>query len=81
MPKESGRTTRQKENKPTTVNPLAQPPKTNDTPTKPAHRTDKLSRCNNKERKLIGKIYNIIINSTDEKTAEKIINNIEEEFK
>ena len=44
-------------------------------------RTDKLSRCNKQERKLIGKIFNIIIKSTDEATAEYIIKNIEEEFK
>ena len=44
-------------------------------------RTDKLSRCNKQERKLISKIFSIILNSTDEDTAEKIIKNIEEEFK
>lgn len=44
-------------------------------------RTDKLSRCNKQERKLIGKIFNIILKSTDEATAESIIKNIEEEFK
>ena len=73
--------TRQKENKPTTTTPPTPHKKANNNTPKSTHRTDKLSRCNNKERKLIGKIYNIIINSTDEKTAEKIINNIEEEFK
>lgn len=45
------------------------------------HRTDKLSRCNKNERKLIGKIYSIIMRSTDEATAESIIQKIEEEFK
>lgn len=48
---------------------------------KSVHRTDKLSRCNKSERKLIGKIYNIIISNLDAKTAEKIITKIEEEFK
>ena len=55
-----------------------------ETPTKPAkkqHRTDKLSRCNNKERKLIGKIFNIIIRTLDAQTAERLIAEIEEEFK
>ena len=45
------------------------------------HRTDKLSRCNKAERKLIGKIYNIIKNNLDEKNAEMLIAKIEEEFK
>ena len=44
-------------------------------------RTDKLSRCSKQERKLLGKVFNIIMNSTDEETAEMIIRNIEEEFK
>ena len=48
---------------------------------KTSHRTDKLSRCNKNERKLIGKIYSIIKNSVDENTAETLINKIEEEFK
>lgn len=48
---------------------------------KATHRTDKLSRCNNKERKLIGKVYNIIINNVDNETAEMLISKIEEEFK
>lgn len=50
-------------------------------PKKSQNRTDKLSRCSKQERKLIGKIYNIILESTDEKTAETIIKNIEDEFK
>lgn len=50
-------------------------------PKKPQNRTDKLSRCSKQERKLIGRIYNIILESTDEKTAETIIKNIEDEFK
>jgi molecular chaperone HtpG len=45
------------------------------------HRTDKLSRCNKSERKLIGKIFNIIKNNIDEKNAEILITKIEEEFK
>lgn len=44
------------------------------------NRTDKLSRCNNKERKLISKIYKIIADSVDDQTAEKIIQRIEDEF-
>ena len=48
---------------------------------KQPYRTDKLSRCDKKERKLISRIYNIIVDSTDEKTAETIIQKIEEEFK
>ena len=45
------------------------------------HRTDKLSRCTKEQRKFLGRIFNIIKNSTDEITAETIIKNIEEEFK
>lgn len=45
------------------------------------HRTDKLSRCSSKDRKLIGTIYGIILNTVDEQTAELIIQKIEEEFK
>lgn len=48
---------------------------------KKQHRTDKLSRCNNKERKLIGKIFNVIIRTVDAETAERLIAEIEEEFK
>lgn len=51
------------------------------TPAKQPPRTDKLSRCNKKERKLIGRIFNIIMNTADETTAEMIIQKIEEEFK
>lgn len=50
-------------------------------PTKTPRRTDRLSRCNKQERKLIGRIFSIIMKSTDEVTAESIIKNIEEEFK
>lgn len=52
-----------------------------ETTPKQVRRTDKLSRCNKQERKLISKIYSIIVKSTDEETAERIIQNIEEEFK
>jgi len=48
---------------------------------KSSNRTDKLSRCNRQERKLIGRIFNIIKNCTDEATAEMIIRKIEDEFK
>lgn len=54
---------------------------TKSTSSKSPHRTDKLSRANKQERKLIGKIFNIIMKSTDEKTAELIIKNIEDEFR
>ncbi len=50
-------------------------------PKKAPHRTDKLSQCSKQERKLIGKIFSIIMKSTDEATAESIIRNIEDEFK
>lgn len=42
------------------------------------HRTDKLSKYSKKERKLISKIFRLILESTDSETAENIINNIEE---
>ena len=44
-------------------------------------RVDKLTAVSKKEKKIISKIYSIILSSTDEKTAEKIITKIEEEFK
>ncbi len=44
-------------------------------------RTDKLSAFSKSERKLISKIYGIIINSLDEKTANMIIEKIEDELK
>lgn len=50
-------------------------------PAKSIHRTDKLSRCSKQERKLISKIFSIIIKIADETTAENIIQKIEEEFK
>lgn len=45
------------------------------------YRVDKLSSYSRKERKLISKIYGIIKLSVDEKTAEMIINKIEEGLK
>lgn len=42
------------------------------------HRTDRLSRYNKNERKLISKIYSIIIMATDGDTAEMIIRKIED---
>jgi molecular chaperone HtpG len=44
-------------------------------------RADKLSKLNTRERHLVGKIYDIISKSTDDTTAETIIQNIEKEFK
>lgn len=41
-------------------------------------RTDKLASYSKKDRKLISKIFGIIMTSTDKETAELIINNIEE---
>lgn len=50
--------------------------------TKPTRRADKvLSQYNNKERKLISKIFSIITRSVDSDTAELIISKIEEELK
>lgn len=54
---------------------------TNTQSAKSMHRTDKLSRCSKQERKLISKIFSIIIKNTDEVIAENIIQKIEEEFK
>ena len=45
------------------------------------HWSDRLSRCNKKERKLIEQVVNIIMKNTDKETLEKIKKNIEEEFK
>jgi molecular chaperone HtpG len=47
-------------------------------PRKPVRRTDKLSTYNRSERKLISKIFDIIIASTDNKTSEMIISKIED---
>lgn len=59
---------------PVSIMPLAVPPK----PTHPARRTDKLSAYNRNERKLISKIFDIIVSATDSKTAEMIISKIED---
>lgn len=48
---------------------------------KGGRRVDKLSSLQKRDRKLISKIFSIILSSTDEETAEKIISRIEEEFK
>ena len=45
---------------------------------KPLRRTDKLSQYNKKERKLISRIFSLILTSTDCVTAETIISKIEE---
>lgn len=45
-----------------------------------SRRVDKLSAYNKSERKLISKIFGIIVAATDEKTAEKIIQKIEDEL-
>lgn len=47
-------------------------------PTRPVRRTDKLSAYSRNERKLISKIFDIIIKVTDSKTAEMIISKIED---
>lgn len=44
-------------------------------------RTDKLSAYSRKEQKLISKIYAVILSATDEKTAETIIDKIEDMLK
>lgn len=46
-----------------------------------SNRVDKLTSVKKRDRKLLSKIFSIIYASTDEKTAEKIITKIEEEFK
>lgn len=45
-----------------------------------SRRVDKLSAYKRSERKLISKIFGIIVSVTDEKTAEKIIRKIEDEL-
>lgn len=47
---------------------------------KTGYRTDKLSQYSKKERKLISRIFSIILSATDEKSAEKIITKIEDEL-
>jgi len=60
-----------KDNSPSAVAPVS---------AKPKHRTDspKLSTYNKNERKLISKIFELILSATDDKTAENIICKIEE---
>lgn len=45
---------------------------------KPPRRTDRLSQYSRRERKLISKIFSIILTATDSETAERIISRIEE---
>ncbi len=52
-----------------------------ETPKKSSNRVDKLSKLNRKERKIVSRIWSIIKNNTDAKTAEIIISKIEEEYK
>ncbi len=57
------------------------PPESNITKdTKIPWRTDKLSTYSKKERKLISKIFGIIVSSTNKETAETIIQKIEDEL-
>lgn len=58
----------------------ATPPVKTDPPeeAKPSHRADRLSQYSRSERKLISKIYSIILTAADSETAERIINRIEE---
>ena len=48
---------------------------------KVSRRVDKLTAIPKKDRKIISRIFSIILESTDENTAETIITKIEEEFK
>lgn len=65
------------ENKNTTVETLEMP----ETDSKPKFRTDNLSSLNKEQRKFLGKIFSIIRDVLDDKTAEQLINKIEEELK
>jgi len=47
---------------------------------KTVFRTDKLSRLTKEQRKFLGKIYEIINNVLDKKTAENLMKKIEEEL-
>ncbi|NLB52233.1 MAG: ATP-binding protein [Syntrophomonadaceae bacterium] len=60
--------------KPISTMPSAKLPK----PARPVYRTDKLSAYTRSERKLISKIFDIIVSTTDNKTAEMIISKIED---
>ena len=62
----------------TTIVKLPEPDTTKDT--KIPWRTDKLTTYSKKERKLISKIFGIIVTSTDKETAESIIKRIEDEL-
>ncbi|ODA42704.1 ATP-binding protein [Desulfosporosinus sp. BG] len=59
---------------PVSTTPSADPPK----PARRVRRTDKLSTYSKNERKLISKIFDIIVLTTDSKTAEMIISKIED---
>lgn len=54
---------------------------TNQIQKKSSHRVDRLSKLNKKERKLISRIWRIIMDNTNAETAEIIISKIEEEYK
>ncbi len=66
--------------RPTTANKVIECSVNTDPPEefKQLHRTDRLSRYSRSERKLISKIFSIIISATDRETAERIIGSIEE---
>ena len=55
------------------------PPK-EEAPSKPGYRTDKLSQYSKKERRLISRIFRIILSATDAESAEQIISEIEDEL-
>ncbi len=57
----------------------ANPPDNTGSPKeKPLRRTDRLTQYSRSERKLISKIFSIILRTTDSETAERIISSIEE---
>ena len=70
---------RAKEENKEQVSPTNEAPASNEPP-KSGYRTDKLSQYSRKERKLISRIFSIILSATDEKTAETIISKIEDEL-
>ena len=60
---------------------IVKPPEPDTTKdTKIPWRTDKLSTYSKKERKLISKIFGIIVTSTNKETAESIIQRIEDDL-
>ncbi len=65
------------ENKHTTVDTLELP----EINSKPKFRTDNLSTLTKEQRKFLGRIFSIIRDVLDEKTAEELIKKIEEELK